>query len=129
MNRPAMELSGEAGEAIRRYLWPGNVRELQNAIERAVVVGTPPTVEVRNLPARVTRSLEKRGAQSLAEVERSHILAVLTSTNWNISRAAKVLEVDRGTLYNRLHKYGVQRPTGLRGDRIDKSRRPRTGKA
>jgi DNA-binding NtrC family response regulator len=110
MNRKPMRLSSTAAEALRRYAWPGNVRELQNAMERAVVVGRPPLVEVSDLPARIVGAPALEGPRSLAAVERRHILEVLESTDWNISQAARILEVDRGTLYNKLRAYDLQRP-------------------
>ena len=109
MNRKGLKFAGEAVEALQAYHWPGNVRELQNAIERAVVLGSPPTIEASDLPLYVT---DKTGARpstgSLADVERAHIEAVLTQHEWNISRAARTLEVDRGTLYNKIHKYELE---------------------
>ncbi len=110
MNRPPMRLSAAATQAMRGYAWPGNVRELQNAIERAVVLGTPPTVEVVDLPLRLTHAAETHGPLSLAEVEKAHVLKVLEGCEWNVSRSARLLEIDRGTLYNKLEKYGVKRP-------------------
>jgi len=110
MNRKPMALSTEAIRAIRDYSWPGNVRELQNAIERAVVVSSPPTLELKDLPLRVTRVTHQLGPLSLAEAERVHIVSILDANDWNITRTAKILEVDRGTLYNKLEKYGLSRP-------------------
>ena len=110
MNRKPMHLSPTATKKIKDYSWPGNVRELQNAIESAVVLGTPPTIEIKDLPQRIIHSRDRSGSLSLAKVERAHILSVLESSDWNISRAAKILEIDRGTLYHKLDKYGVQRP-------------------
>jgi len=110
MNRKQMKLSPGALEALRNYSWPGNIRELQNAIERAVVVGRPPVVRVEDLPVRVTRVSPSPGRGSIAEVEKSHILSVLESTGWNISNAARILGVDRGTLYNKIRTYGLTRP-------------------
>jgi DNA-binding NtrC family response regulator len=115
MNRRPMELAPEALDALRSYSWPGNVRELQNALERAVVVGTPPTVRVADLPVRVTRSQEREepAGRSLEEVERVHVRAILDDLGWNISQAAKELGIDRGTLYNKIKKYGLERPAGV----------------
>jgi DNA-binding NtrC family response regulator len=112
MNRKPLRLSPEALEALKSYSWPGNVRELQNAIERAVVVGSPPVVEAQDLPLRVTdaEAPARPGTKSLADVERAHIVSVLDSCNWNITHAARILEVDRGTLYSRLKNYGLKRP-------------------
>jgi len=110
MNRKSMRLSSAAARAIKGYSWPGNVRELQNAIERAVVLSTPPAIKVEDLPLRVVHAGEQHGSLSLDEVEKVHILSVLENAEWNISQAAKILEVDRGTLYHKLEKYGVRRP-------------------
>ena len=110
MIRKPMALSNEAIQAIEDYSWPGNVRELQNAIERAVVLSSPPTVEIKDLPLRVTRVAHRQGPLSLAEIERVHIISILNGNNWNISQTAQILEVDRGTLYNKLEKYGLSRP-------------------
>jgi DNA-binding NtrC family response regulator len=110
MNRKPMQLSPSALKALQGYSWPGNVRELQNAIERAVVVGSPPHVQAEDLPLRVTDAPEappRRG--SLAEVEKAHVLSVLESTQWNITKSAQVLEIDRGTLYNKIKNYGLKR--------------------
>jgi DNA-binding NtrC family response regulator len=109
MNRKPMRFSEGAIAALEAYAWPGNVRELQNAIERAVVVGTPPVIEARDFPMRVTTSPSPPPGLSLAEVERVHILAVLEAENWNISSAARILEIDRGTLYHKIEKYGLEK--------------------
>ncbi|MCP4205081.1 MAG: sigma-54-dependent Fis family transcriptional regulator [bacterium] len=114
MNRRPLKLSPAALEAVTAYSWPGNVRELQNAIERAVVVASPPSIEVGDLPVRVTGSTARGGSLSLSEVEKEHIRSVLESCEWNVARAARTLEVDRGTLYNKIHKYGFGRPTDAR---------------
>jgi DNA-binding NtrC family response regulator len=111
MNRRPMRLSSEAVAALVAYPWPGNVRELQNAIERAVVVGSPPSIGVDELPLRVTgREADRAGALSLEEVEKSHVRSVLERSRWNVSQAARLLEIDRGTLYNKIEKYGLERP-------------------
>jgi len=116
MNRRPMELAPEALDALRSYAWPGNVRELQNALERAVVVGTPPTVRVADLPVRVTRSpaSDEPAGRSLEEMERVHVRMVLDDLGWNVSQAAKELGIDRGTLYNKIKKFGLERPVDLR---------------
>jgi len=110
MNRRPMRLSSETLDALKNYHWPGNIRELQNAIERAVVVGTPPVLKAEDLPLRVTSGSGQPGPKSLRELERAHILRVLDSCSWNITRAARLLEVDRGTLYNKIEKYRFRRP-------------------
>jgi DNA-binding NtrC family response regulator len=110
MSRRPLALSPAAREVLLSYPWPGNVRELQNAIERAVVVGTGPLVEPGDLPLHITAAPPGLGAGSLAEAEKGHVQAVLEAERWNISRAARVLDVDRVTLYNKIRKYDLKRP-------------------
>jgi len=109
MNRPAMRFSPEALETLRAYHWPGNVRELQNAIERAVVLGKPPTIAVGDLPLRLATNGDRPGPLSLEEIEKAHIRRVLDGCDWNISQAAKLLGIDRGTLYAKIRRYGFER--------------------
>jgi DNA-binding NtrC family response regulator len=114
MNRRGLEFSSAALEAMKAHPWPGNARELQNAIERAVVVGGSDLIEARHLPLYVSeapsRNVPSGRPRSLATMERVHIATVLDDANWNISRAATTLGVDRGTLYAKIKKYGLQRP-------------------
>jgi len=110
MNRKPMKLSPEVEDAILAYSWPGNVRELQNAIERAVVVGCAPEVRLEDLPVRVTQSPRKVSGESLADIERAHIASVLAANDWNISRSASILDIDRGTLYNKIKKHELENP-------------------
>lgn len=109
MNRPPMKLSPAALDTLLSHSWPGNVRELQNAIERAVVMGKPPTIEVADLPLRIGEAESRPGPMSLEELERAHIRRVLDGSDWNISQAAKVLGIDRGTLYAKIRRYGFER--------------------
>ena len=111
MSRKPMRFSPEALEALAAYPWPGNVRELQNAVERAVVVGRSDVVRAEDLPLRVTQApAGGPGPGSLAEAERAHVLSVLDASGWNITRAARVLDVDRVTLYNKIRKYELKKP-------------------
>jgi DNA-binding NtrC family response regulator len=111
MGRKPPSLSAAALEALTLHAWPGNVRELQNAIERALVVCSGPIVEAHDLPVAVTAvdgPLPAPG--SLAEMERAHVARVLEAQAWNITRAARVLGIDRVTLYNKIKRYGLQKP-------------------
>jgi DNA-binding NtrC family response regulator len=112
MSRRPMTFSPDALDALASYPWPGNVRELQNAIERAVVVGRADVVTAADLPLRVTQapSGPGRAPGSLAEAERAHVQAVLDASGWNITKAARILDVDRVTLYNKIKKYELKKP-------------------
>ncbi len=110
MNKPIKNISQEAMDFITGYDWPGNVRELENAIERAVVVGKGDTINVKDLPFHITPNniTSDNGDKSLSSIERKYILQVLNENNWNISRSAHILEIDRVTLYNKINKYGLR---------------------
>ena len=109
MNKPVKNISKEAMDFLSNYDWPGNVRELENAIERAVVIGKESSIQVKDLPFHVSNNMiSENGEKSLASMESKHILQVLIENNWNISRSATILEIDRVTLYNKINKYGLR---------------------
>jgi len=111
MNKPVQEIERAALDALQKYSWPGNVRELENAIERAMVVCHASTLRLEDLPIQLTAAESRTtSATSLAEVERLHIVRVLEEHSWNITHAAENLGIDRVTLYNKIQKYGLQRP-------------------
>jgi PAS domain S-box-containing protein len=134
MGRLVTQVAEETMARLCGYSWPGNIRELQNVIERAVVLSSGPvlTVERGALPdatprtsASPARSIQpapppapprapSEGA-SLENVEREHILAVLTQTQWRIEGAhgaAKVLNLEPSTLRSRMKKLGIARAKG-----------------
>jgi DNA-binding NtrC family response regulator len=111
MGKPITSISPEAMDTIVRYNWPGNVRELENAIERAMVVGKPPAIRPEDLPYQLTERNHVLPSGSIAAVEKAHIASVLDQNRWNISRSAEILQIDRVTLYNKIEKYGLKRPS------------------
>jgi DNA-binding NtrC family response regulator len=105
-----------AMDALRRHAWRGNVRELRNVLERGAVVARTPVIQLEDLglPAKGAAQAEAAQAgaaplQSLDDVERKYICSVLASTGGNVSASARILGIDRVTLYNKMRKYGVQR--------------------
>ncbi|MGE5497761.1 MAG: helix-turn-helix domain-containing protein, partial [Syntrophothermus sp.] len=110
MNKSFKSISDEAMDFLVNYSWPGNVRELENAIERALVVGKSEAIELCDLPFHVTSgNIIDSSDVSLAAIEKKHILNVLEANNWNISRSAESLQIDRVTLYNKINKYGFKK--------------------
>jgi DNA-binding NtrC family response regulator len=109
MDKKITQISPEAMAVLEAYDWPGNVRELSNAIERAMVVGKGRSIRPEDLPLRGGPRVPPDEADSLAEVERRHVAAVLEKVDWNITRAAEALRVDRVTVYNKIKKYGLKR--------------------
>ncbi len=112
MKRAIEGFSPEAMAVLVGRDWPGNVRELRNAIERAAVVRQKGRIQPEDFPF----TGPSRGGEtptngtSLADLEKTHIAKVLKDAGWNISRAARLLEIDRVTLYNKMRRYGIGRP-------------------
>ncbi len=111
MGKLITSISPEAMDAVVRYNWPGNVRELENAIERAMVVGKPPAIRPEDLPYQLTEKNHVLPSGSIAAVEKAHIVSVLDQNRWNISRSAEILQIDQVTLYNKIEKYGLKKPS------------------
>ncbi len=118
-------IAPEAILAAQSYKWPGNIRELQNVIERTVLLecaGNVLTVDhLKNasnkfMPPSFSQVDDKIHAfyQKLGEsipledIERDHIQGVMQRSNGNKNQAAKVLGIDRSTLYNKLRKYSIE---------------------
>ena len=99
-------ISREALDLMMLYDWPGNVRELENAVERAVVVGKSKNIQPEDLP--ISSDPEICGQGSLQDMEKAHIQHVLKQNNWNITRSAHVLGIDRSTLYKKLRRYNLR---------------------
>ena len=95
-------------DLLTAYDWPGNVRELSNAIERAMVRGQAARHPARGSAAAGPQTQRVAAGESLADMEKRHIAAVLERTGGNITRAAEILKVDRVTVYNKIKKYGLQ---------------------
>jgi len=106
-SRAMPQLSAEALEVLMRHDWPGNVRELENAVERALVVGRGSEIRPADFSFQFQAD-EPKGGQTLDDVERSHIERILRETQHNLSRAARILDIDRTTLYNKLRRYGLR---------------------
>ena len=111
MNKPIKNISNEAMEFLSQYDWPGNVRELENAIERAMVIGKTDLITVEDLPFHVSslNFINNDGSKSLSAMEKKYILKILNECNWNISRSAQLLKIDRVTLYNKINKYDLRK--------------------
>ncbi|PKP53065.1 MAG: Fis family transcriptional regulator [Bacteroidetes bacterium HGW-Bacteroidetes-1] len=109
MSRSKMGIESAALKRLQEFDFPGNVRELENMIERAIVVGNGKEIKVKDLP--LAKEVPVSHIESLDELEKKHILMILNKYTWNISRAAKALEVDRVTLYNKIKKFDLT-PSG-----------------
>jgi DNA-binding NtrC family response regulator len=110
------ELTAGAERHLLSHGWPGNVRELENCIHAAVALAASKTIGFDDLPTGVRsphgplRNLSLGAAsnpQTLDEVERLHILRVLDALQGNKADAARVLGINRATLYRKLQRYGL----------------------
>jgi len=117
-------ISDEAMSKLVAYEWPGNVRELENAIERAIVLTRANELDVDDFPPEISGQQASSGGthtfdfrpdgrtivplkKALEGPEKEIIAATLASVNWNRQKAAKLLDINRTTLFNKMRKYGL----------------------
>lgn len=115
------ELDDEARDAIGRYHWPGNVRQLLNALDRALVMADDGVITVDDLPrdmqiestvsSETTASIPPATTGTLADRERSAVVAAMTATGGNKAEAARKLGIHRRKLYRLIEKYGLDSST------------------
>jgi DNA-binding NtrC family response regulator len=107
-------ISDKTAEKLLAYPWPGNVRELRNAIEHAVALTSYDTIVPEDLPKKIYSYQDEpilSGTHnptellSIQEVERRYILHVLKTTGGNKTLTAKILQLDRKTLYRKLQSF------------------------
>src|SRR3989440_332700 len=135
-------ISKAALQALITYDWPGNVRELENAIERAVIIAAGRQIEVDDLPTAIGNVASQRQAMlraerahaasegrsskleidvpsSMDEIERQAIEATLDYTSGDKTRAAKLLNIGRKTIYRKLDQYNGKTRNGVPGESSD----------
>lgn len=115
-------ITPEAMEALKGYAWPGNVRELKNVVERLVIMTPGTTVDLNHLPESIVTGEPRHGdgagrldgvlelstlREAREEFEKEFILQKLEDNNWNISKTAEVIELERSNLYRKLKSYGI----------------------
>src|ERR1700730_12801757 len=118
-DKPILDLTTDAMNALLAYNWPGNVRELRTAIEHGVVMATGPKITLRDLPSALRQAAgatlprgisaakafgEKSSPLDLHETERKLILQALATTNGNVTAAAEKLGISRRTLHRKINE-------------------------
>src|ERR1700681_1383936 len=108
-------ISEDAMRRLIAYDWPGNVRELENAIERAVALGSGPILHVGDLPSNLQYPTSERAPERdellpLEELERRAILRTLRETSGDKLAAARILGIGKTTLYRKLKQYHMEPP-------------------
>jgi two-component system, NtrC family, response regulator AtoC len=114
--RTELCLDSRALTALVQYPWPGNVRELRNVLERAVLLQRGGVLAVEDLALPVQRPVPASPrtpippvGTSLESVEREHLLQALHASNWNVTQAARKLDISRDTLRYRMERHGLQK--------------------
>ena len=100
-------LRPDAMDLLMDYSWPGNVRQLENVIERAVIFRKAGLIQPRDLPREIvgTQDAEHTGGRSLEEMEKQYVQQLLEECGGNQTRVARILGINRRTLYRKLRKY------------------------
>jgi DNA-binding NtrC family response regulator len=118
-NKNVIKISEDALKILIDHPWPGNVRELENAIEHAVVITKDEIIHPKDLPQQILNSSTYQlvnstthqpinpATQTLEDIEKEHIIKVLKDCGNNISKASKVLGINRATLYRKMKEYGI----------------------
>jgi DNA-binding NtrC family response regulator len=109
MNKKITRVAPSTMSLLQQQLWTGNVRELENAVERAMVVAQEPELRDQDFVFKV--AVPNGVPKTLEEMEKGHILRTLERCNWNQTRAAEVLDIDRVTLHHKIKKYGWSKQT------------------
>ncbi len=118
-------LTPETKRVMQDYSWPGNVRQLESAIERAILLCEGDQITVEDLPLEVRQESRPvsetafklpAGGVAFEEVERSLIMQAMEQTDYNITKAAKLLGLTFRTLQYRLEKFGIKRSDEQEGE-------------
>ncbi len=99
-------------KAFMQYPWPGNVRELEHAIEHAFVLCKEATIRSAHIPMEILENISERTSsvkKRSVENEREIIFDTLGQTDWNKAKAARLLGMDRSTLYRKIQKYNISK--------------------
>ena len=104
-----MKMSTDAMNILTSYNWPGNIRELKSVITKALIFADADVITPYDLPRHLTvnQQLPTRQSKTLEEMEKNHIIAVLSETGGNQSKAAEILGINRKTLYKKIHKFKI----------------------
>jgi DNA-binding NtrC family response regulator len=101
------KFSPEAMMILTEYAWPGNIRELRSVINKGVIFARTETITPNDLPSELRRNVPVASQKTLEDLEKDYILTVLERTGGNQSEAAKILGINRKTLYKKIHKFQI----------------------
>ena len=110
LGKDVKRISNEALDIMKQYQWDGNLRELRNVIRRATLFAENNEISADNLPVLKNKTQKAPEVEDMALQpgdEKEQILAALKKARGNKTVAAKLLQIDRKTLYNKMHLYGI----------------------
>jgi len=100
--------------ALMEYEWPGNVRELKNTIERLVIMAPSETIDIKYVPSFKESRIDYYSYKTLRDAreqfEKDFILRKLQENNWNVSKTAEELEIERSNLHRKIKSLGIEIP-------------------
>ncbi len=114
LDKDVQQISVQAKELLLRYDWPGNLRELKNVIKRMVLLTPSETAEIDSLPEEMIISVNQAPRTSTSDLkainegnEKAMIIETLVKVKYNKSKAARLLNIDRKTLYSKMERYDI----------------------
>jgi DNA-binding NtrC family response regulator len=112
--RHTSSVSDEVKEILLTYAWPGNIRELKSVMQFAATIASGDPIQTKDLPPFMKSFSAARSSNgaSLKNGERSIIIGELEKNGYNIKRTAEILDISRATLYKKMMKYEIDKPTG-----------------
>lgn len=115
LDRNVQHISAEARDLLLQYDWPGNLRELKNVIKRMVLLTGTATADISSLPEEMIISVNQAPRPSTSDLkainetnEKAMIMETLVKVKYNKSKAAKLLNIDRKTLYSKMERYDIE---------------------
>lgn len=117
--KPAKELTEEATTALSNYSWPGNVRELKNIAERLVIMTLDVLIKPEHLPSGISNNTKAPQSSSTIDFpdslkdsrelfEREFLEKKLLENNWNVSKTAEIVGIERSNLHRKIKAYGIE---------------------
>lgn len=113
MNMTQYSFTDDALEALREYDWPGNIRQLKNVINQAMLNDNDEVIDVEDLPDEIKINVNKDHPEKIVNMEprmltEENLLGVLDKTDYNISQTARIFQVSRTTIYNKLTEFKIE---------------------
>jgi two-component system nitrogen regulation response regulator NtrX len=114
--RSPKKITPAAIQELQHYDWPGNIRELRNLIERQVIMTPSPLIDARDVqvlkgkPAGIDYFSYRTLKEARDAFEREFLMKKIEDNNWNISKTAEILDIERSNLHRKIKAYNIQQP-------------------